>query len=346
MRQKAPSEGGLGLVSVVVLTHDRPAKLRRCVISLMEQEIAANFEILVVDDGSGAETRRATASLAESDDRIRIVRQPHRGIPAARNLGVSEAKGDVIAIVADDYVLDRHYLRDALSYLAEHPEAAAVRFRIQPLDDTFGSRVSHCYYEFSILYRLELERDSRFRFRGEPRDSVPAAGPTRTLEASGAAIFRAEVFDVVGGFDEHLQRGEDTEFTTRFRQAGFELHFSGESRVYHDYARWPFDTLRKCLLTGYWREMLLTTGVGAKSETSRWRALARKLFGVRHAFHRARFAPNRLSYFLYLPWLILFELATLAGHAAAWCHKPFRPAATAPASRPDSRADTPEQRSE
>lgn len=320
---------------MVVLTINCPVKLRRCVESLLEQEVDVEFEIVVVDDGSNQNARRANQELAACDSRIRVLWQEHSGIAAARNLGIRSARGEIVAIVADDYVLHEHYLRDGLSYLRAHPEAAAVRFRMEALNDDFGSRVSHCYYDASIAYRLELERQGQAPFWRKAAHGAET-GVTRKLEAAGAALFRAAVLDVVGGFDERFKRCEDTEFSARFRRAGFEVHFVDQLRVRHDYARWPFDTLRKCLLTGYWRERLLA--LEADSEPSRWRSLARKLFGVLHTFRRAAHAPDWLSYFLYLPWMLTFELATLAGHGAAGFERIFASAVGSRSSQSDRAA--------
>jgi len=314
------NDPAVSLVSVVVLTRDRPAKLRRCIASLLEQDVAVEFEIIVVDDGSNEAARYSNQDLAAAGQKIRVLWQEHRGIPAARNRGICAARGEVIAIVADDYVLHPRYLRDGLNYLREHPEAGALRFRMGPLNDDFGSRVSHCYYDASITYRLELDRHGDAPFWRKPAH-IAGTGITERLEAAGAALFRASVFDVVNGFDESLLRGEDTEFSARFRRAGYEVHFIAEDRVLHHYARWPFDTLRKCVLTGFWREQL--PAPAGQPAVSWWRSLAHKLFGVLHAFRRAAHAPDWRSYCLYLPWLLVFELATLAGHGAAWCQRAY-----------------------
>ena len=137
-------------------------------------------------------------------------------------------------------------------------------------------------------------------------------------------MFRASIFEVVGGFDENIGRGEDTEFTRRFRHAGFTLHFAASTRVRHDYSRFPADTLRKCFLTGCWRERLFTSSTARNDSALRF--LARKFFGARKALLRARYAENPFQYVIYLPWLLVFELATITGHAAARFGLPLDPA--------------------
>lgn len=324
------------LVSVVVLTHDRPRHLARCLASLTAQDVDAPLEIVVADDGSGAETARVVAAAARRDPRVRHVRQAHRGIPAARNLGLRSASGHRVAFVADDYVLAPDYLRVALRYLDEHPEAAVVRFRVVPLDDHFGARVSHCYYDASVLRRLLLEHEgaprglvARVRLLRRLPGAAAAPGETTTLEAAGAAVFRREALAAVGGWDERLRRAEDTELTARLRAAGQRVHFLPDRVVRHDYERLPLDTVRKCLVTGFHRASL------ARDPASR--VVGAKASGLAVVAWRAGGAGSPARALVALPWLVLFEAATLTGYVAgvvAQSSKRRRPG-TGASRRPD-----------
>ena len=306
------------LVSVVVLTYNRPGRLERCLDSLLRQEVEAPFEIVVADDGSESATAAVVAAAARRDPRVRHVRHSHRGIPATRNLGLRHSRGGRVAFVADDYVLAPGYLRTALAYLDDHPEAAVVRFRVVPLADHLGARVSHCYYDASILRRLLLERErepsglaERVRlFRRLPA-AARVARETSTLEAAGAAVFRRESFDEVGGWDESLLRAEDTELTARLRASGYQVHFHPKPVVGHHYDRLPLDTVRKCFATGFHRARLArqpgSSVVGAKAS------------GLAIVVWRSGAAGSPVRALVALPWLVVFECATLAGFAAARC---------------------------
>ena len=312
-------------MSIVVLTRNRPRQLERCLGSLLRQDTDQAFEIVVADDCSGIETERVVRVMAARDRRIRHVRQGrHRGIPATRNLGLRHARGGRVAFVADDYVLAPGYLRAALQYLDDHDEAAVVRFRVMPLDDHFGARVSHSYYDASILRRLLLERAEapqglrdRLRLLGRLPGAATGAGETTTLEAAGAAVFRREALDAVGGWDERLLRAEDTELTGRLRTAGFRVHFHPDSLVHHEYERLPVDTVRKCLATGFHRARLAREPgsgiVGAKAS------------GAAIVVWRARAAGSLPRGLVALPWLVVFESATLVGYAAARVTQSLKP---------------------
>lgn len=312
-------------MSVVVLTRDRPRRLERCLGSLRRQEGAVPLEIVVADDNSGGETAKVVAAAAARDPRVRHVRQPHhKGIPAARNLGLRHARGARVAFVADDYVLAPGYLPTALGYLDDHPEAAVVRFRVRPLDDHFGARASHCYYDASILRRLLLEREDtpsglfdRLRLLKRLPGAADQAGETTTLEAAGAAVFRREALAAVGGWDERLRRAEDTELTARLRDAGCRVHFHPEPLVRHDYDRLPFDTVRKCFVTGFHRASLARQPgsgvVGAKAS------------GLAVVVWRARAAGSLARTVVVLPWLAVFEAATLIGFVAGRLSQSLNP---------------------
>lgn len=301
-------------VTVVVLTYDRPRALRRCLRSLCAQNTALSVEIVVADDGSGPATAEVVRAVTRDDPRVRHVRGPHRGIAAARNLGVGAARGRYVAIVADDYVLAPHFVSTAIEYLEAHPEADVVRFDILPLEHTWGARVSHTYYAASIARRLESEGIT---------DAAARRGvATRTLEASGAAVFRRATLDAVGPWNETLQRGEDTEQTARLRAAGMEVHLLAAGTVRTSYRRVPFDTLRKSFLFGLWR-----TPVAAWSQPVTLRGKAHTL---RRAIARARSdGESTFAALSFVPWMVAFEAAALSG--VVWGRRRRRSVPAAPA---------------
>lgn len=86
--------------SCIMTTFDDGAIMRQSVMSVLNQTFG-DFELLIVDDGSGAETK---AILAEFDDpRIRVLPQANDGLSSARNRGLHHARGDYICFLdADD----------------------------------------------------------------------------------------------------------------------------------------------------------------------------------------------------------------------------------------------------
>jgi Glycosyl transferase family 2 len=86
------------LFSVVISTYNRLSLLQRTLTSVRRQS-HADFEVIVVDDGSTDVTREWLASYGGS---LRVFEQPNRGPGAARNVGAREARGDYVAFLDSD----------------------------------------------------------------------------------------------------------------------------------------------------------------------------------------------------------------------------------------------------
>ena len=309
-------------LSIVVLTHNRRELLRGCLESLFQQsDPGVPLEIVVVDDGSTDGTRAMVDELRAPRPWVEYRFQEHRGIPAARNAGIRSAIGDVIAIVADDYVLAPDYAKTIISFFREEPSARVVRFKIVAAGDDFLSRVSHAYREASIRRRLfegathdgyhHLWRE----FNAEERYTV-----NHGLEAAGAAAFAREVFDEVGLFDESFLRAEDTDFTRRLRMKGIQVHYVPIPLIRHRYSSNLPASIRTCFESGRFRwhyyakysedpvnlRELVSQGVKVKSLALCWTC-------------RSSGRPGSLGrFFLYLPFMFLFEASNKAGFFCEW----------------------------
>src|SRR5262249_16628369 len=96
----------MALVSVVIPTHNRSRCIERALSSVLAQT-CADFEAIVVDDGSTDDTVRVVERYARKDARIRLIQHSHRkGAQAARNSGIHAAQGQWIAFLdSDDQLL-------------------------------------------------------------------------------------------------------------------------------------------------------------------------------------------------------------------------------------------------
>ena len=98
------------LVTVVIPCFNSGATLPQTVESVKDQTYE-NIEIIVVDDGS---TDILTSDVINCLDGVRVIRQENAGLPAARNVGFSEAQGEyVFPLDADDWLEN-----DAIATLA------------------------------------------------------------------------------------------------------------------------------------------------------------------------------------------------------------------------------------
>ena len=186
-------------VSVVLPTHNRARELPRSLDSVLAQTYPS-FEVVVVDDASTDATPEVLAKY-EHDPRVRLVRSTENlGGGGARNRGVQESKGDLIAFQdSDDYWLPYKL----------HEQVAA-------LDRNPPSKVCYCgSLYFGNRRSYYLPSVSRFStFEGDLADEVLKGSPASTQ----TLLMRRALFEDVGGFDPDFKRFQDWDLVIRLAQ--------------------------------------------------------------------------------------------------------------------------------
>lgn len=97
-------------ISAIICTHNRDMYLGAAIDSLLAQDFAADFEVVVVDNGSGDRTREVVEQRA-SDPRLKYIFEPTIGLSVARNTGARIARGDILAYLDDDAVASPSWLQ-------------------------------------------------------------------------------------------------------------------------------------------------------------------------------------------------------------------------------------------
>ena len=117
-------------ISVILPVYNTAPWLERCLDSLLSQD-CPSFEVLAVDDGSTDESAEILLRAAAEDPRLRVIRQSNRGLSAARNAALSEARGQWLMFLdSDDWVSPGFLslpLKEALSSGAKMVLFQAVR---------------------------------------------------------------------------------------------------------------------------------------------------------------------------------------------------------------------------
>lgn len=152
--------GRAPLFSVVIPTYNRRGRLSRTMDSVLKQTFA-DFELLVMDDGSSDGTREMVESY--TDPRIRYEWAPNSGGPAVpRNRGIDMACGDWIAFLdADDFWYPRK-LEVVAAAIAELPDVVAVCHNEYRHIETSGERSLLCHGPYEDdFYRVMLTQGNR-----------------------------------------------------------------------------------------------------------------------------------------------------------------------------------------
>ena len=129
-------------VSVVIPCHNSTVFLAETVESVLAQTLS-EIEIIMVDDGSTDHTALWIEQqiMTNPDRDIRLVRQTNSGVAAARNRGISEARGRFILPLDADDLIERTMLKESTELLEADPDLGLVYTDRQDFGD--NQRVSH-----------------------------------------------------------------------------------------------------------------------------------------------------------------------------------------------------------
>ena len=120
-------------VSVVIPTYNRSALLRSTVDSVLNQDTQTTFEVVVIDNNSSDDTKDVVDWLIEKyPGKVRYVVERKQGNAHARNRGIEEAKGAIIAFVDDDVTVDKNWLTSLKTILDARSELSFAGGKVLP----------------------------------------------------------------------------------------------------------------------------------------------------------------------------------------------------------------------
>lgn len=192
--------------SVVIPSRNRAGDLARCLAALAKQDFAKDrFEVVVCDDGSTENLAEVIEDAKRQGLQARLIRQAAKGPAAARNLGIANARAEIVAMTDSDTLPDTGWLGKLCEALAENTGAVGVEGKVY------------------------AENEAEFEPLGE--------GPTNKtggVYLTCNCAYRREALFQVGGFDESFPYPayEDVELAARMLQIG-QIAWQPEAIVLH-----------------------------------------------------------------------------------------------------------------
>jgi GT2 family glycosyltransferase len=210
--------------SVIVVCFNSQSTLARCLKHLFDQD-HPNYEVIVVDDGSTDGTA-AVAESAAAERPLKLVRaKRNRGCPAARNLGLREARGEIVAFVdADGFAAPDWLSRLTASFAVDRGiggVASTVFFDDNPLVLNGAGGTAN---------RQGWAADLSMN---EPYEGVQFADDALYAMGCGMA-FRRESLARVGSFDDRMiNYYDDVDYGVRLWRAGYRMVVAGDAWIDH-----------------------------------------------------------------------------------------------------------------
>jgi succinoglycan biosynthesis protein ExoA len=228
-------------VSVVMTVLNEARHLTDSVQRILAQQYGGDIELVIALGPSRDATERIARRLASSDPRITLVTNPTGRTPAGLNAAVLAASHDIIARVDGHGALLPGYMEKAVELL-EKTGAANVGGLMLAVGETgFEQAVARAY-------------SSKAGLGG---GSFHVGGVEGPAESVYLGVFRREVLERLGGFNDHYHRAQDWELNFRIRQAGELVWFSPDLAVtYRPRSSWP-ELVRQFFHTGRWRREVI-----------------------------------------------------------------------------------------
>lgn len=226
-------------VSVIIPAYNVAPFIAETLDSVFAQTYG-DFEVILINDGSTDETAERIAPFR---DRIVYLEQKNSGVMAARNAGLRAARGRYIALLDSDDLWQPRFLEVLVGML----EA----------DSALDTAFPNAWYFGSPNFDGKLHQDV-----------MPVAEPVtfdrvlrRECQIFGLLVFRRELVDRLGGYDESLQGqgAEDFELWLRMLKAGCRFKFTTEPLAKY---RWRHNSLSNtgvsllsCLVSVYEKQL-------------------------------------------------------------------------------------------
>ncbi|MDB9340134.1 glycosyltransferase [Nodularia spumigena] len=234
-------------ISAIICTHNRDTYLGAAIDSLLAQDFPADFEVVVVDNGSSDRTREVVEQRL-GNPRVKYVFEPTIGLSVARNTGARVASGEILAYLDDDAVASVSWLQ-VLSAAYEHNSQLAIA----------GGKVTLLWppnIEPPHWLSPGLAGNLGAYDLGDRMIYIQQPGLTpRGLNYS----LRRSFLEEIGGFDPHLGRvgknllsNEELQMTEFALQRGWQVAYLPQALVAHNVA--PERLKRSWFLNrGWWQ---------------------------------------------------------------------------------------------
>jgi glycosyltransferase involved in cell wall biosynthesis len=185
------------MISVIIPTYNRASWLDEAIQSVLNQDYfvrnsSSSFELLVIDDGSTDNTKEIVKSFG---NKMKYHFQEHKGVSAARNQGLDLAQGDYIAFLDSDDLWKKEKISIQMSFINAFPQAKV------------------CYTE-EIWIRRGVFVNPKKKHRKYSGWIFDRVLPLCLISLS-SALFKREIFEETGKFDEELLVCEDYDFGLR-----------------------------------------------------------------------------------------------------------------------------------
>ena len=241
------------LVSVIIPCRNEEKFIGKCLDSVIANDyLKDNIEILVIDGMSDDKTREILKDYSQKYNFIRMIDNPKKFTPFALNIGVKNAKGEIIIRLDAHSIYNKDYISKCIKYLKEYEvDNVGGIWKIMPSEKT-------------LINKAIVLASSSFFGAGNAHYRTGYSKGLKFVDTVFGGCYKKEVFKKIGLYNENLIRSQDMEFNLRLKKAGGKILLVPEivTRYY------PKSTLKEFFkhnfLDGIWTIYPLKFGLSLK----------------------------------------------------------------------------------
>jgi len=198
----------LPFVSAIIPCRNEEKYIGKCLDSITQQDYPKeNLEVLVVDGESQDKTKEAVGEYVKKYSYIKILDNPKKITPAAMNIGIENAKGEIVMKLDAHTTYERNYISKCIFYLKKYKA-----------DNVGGILISLPSKDTLVPKAIAISLGSPFG-AGNSYIKIGAREP-KWVDAVAFGCFRKEIFKKIGPYDERMIRSQDLELNQRLRKNG------------------------------------------------------------------------------------------------------------------------------
>lgn len=204
--------------SIVIPTYNEQENISNCIDSILKQNYDLNLiDIVIVDGHSSDNTITKIKEYQKKFSNILLLENPVRRTPTSLNIGIKEAKGEIIIILGAHASLDPDFIFFNNKYLKE-----------KNVNVTGGTQIN---IGFNFTQKaIAMAMENPFGMGSAP---YRWSKKEQFVDTVVYAAYKRELFDEIGYFEENFSIAEDAELNWRIRKAGHKILFSPDIKSFY-----------------------------------------------------------------------------------------------------------------
>ena len=230
------------LITAMIVVRNEEKYIKTSLESLLQQDFPEEkYEILIIDGESTDKTANIIANTLneyKGKTSIRILKNEKKILAAGWNIGIKEAKGKYVVRIDAHAKANKDFLRKNIETMEQMPaDVACVGGKLTSISLEEGGKTIG-----KVLSSPFGIGNSKFRYSDKAQYTDTVA----------FGLYKKEVFEKVGYFDETLERNQDNNMHNRIRKAGYKFYFNPEIKSNYYVRNSLKKMLRQGFLNGKW----------------------------------------------------------------------------------------------